>query len=206
MKSKGMVNSNYIWRVFFTFLIVIGHSGYVNISKASYYIGVDYFFIFSGLMIAYGIDYKQKTFSTFEFTLGRIAKLYPHLLLSFSIYFIYMSIGKGIHEIIVGLISYLYQVIPMMYYIMPSNPTFGYLNFSVWYISVLLIAGIFVHYMYLNHKQAFVNCIAALIVLEGYYYLTHNCNCFNTGDPIGPFLNNAYVRGVTDMCGGGDFI
>ena len=56
VQAGKLVNSNYIWRILFTFLIVLGHSGYVNISHASYYIGVDYFFIISGLMIAYSVD------------------------------------------------------------------------------------------------------------------------------------------------------
>ena len=44
-------NSNYLWRIVFTGMIAIGHSGIVDISHASYYMGVDYFFVLSGFLM-----------------------------------------------------------------------------------------------------------------------------------------------------------
>lgn len=140
--------------------------------------------------------------STLDYTIKRVRKLYPHLILSFLCFFIITYYYCGLQSIMYELVSHLYQVIPMMYYIMPGDTSISYLNYSVWYVSILLIVGIFVHYMYSRCKHAFVNCIAPLIMLVGYYYLVQNCTCFNTGAPLGPFLNDAYIRGITDMCGG----
>ena len=106
MQAGKLVNSNYIWRILFTFLIVLGHSGYVNISHASYYIGVDYFFIISGLMIAYSVD-RGAEMSTLDYTIKRIRKLYPHLILSFLCFFFITYYYCGLQSIMYELVSHL---------------------------------------------------------------------------------------------------
>lgn len=119
--DKSLVNSNFLWRVAFTFMIVLTHCSYIDRSNTSYYIGVDYFFIISGLMIVYGIDIKGNIKTTFEFTMERIKKLYPHIFLSNTIFFIWVVKNDSFKSIIQCFIGYLYQFIPMMYFVMPDG-------------------------------------------------------------------------------------
>lgn len=69
---KDLTNSNYLWRIYFTFMVMLSHCRFIDTSTASWYIAVDYFFMISGLMIAYRIDKKGNDASTFSFILGRI--------------------------------------------------------------------------------------------------------------------------------------
>ena len=200
-KMKKLVNSNYMWRVIFTFMVVLSHYPYIDHSNASYYIGVDYFFIFSGLMIAYSIEVNGKV-SVFEFTYKRIKKLYPHIWFSFFAFYGFLCIGDSAKSIIAGMIGYLYQIIPMMYYVLPNNCVKGYLNFPVWYISVMLIDGLVVYYLYSKHKSFCIYLVSPTVVLSGWYFFVHNSNSFNNGATLGLFTNVSYIRGFTDMfCG-----
>ena len=189
-------NSNYVWRIVFTFTIVLGHSGLVDISHASYYIGVDYFFIISGFFLAKG---SGKNGDTIKYTINRIKKLYPHVILSFIIFFVWCyKSADNMLDIIRGLVYHLNQIVPMLYLILPgAEGETNYLNFSTWYISVLLICGILVHYLYTKHRELTVSVIAPLVVLFGYAYMGKMS--FNTGDQVGLFLNSYYVRGFAGM-------
>lgn len=99
-------------------------------------------------------------------------------------------------------VGHLYQIIPMVHYVIPYDITRGGVNFQVWYISVMLLGSIIVHYLYSYKREFTVNIFAPLIALSGWYYLVKNCSSFNNGDPIGPFFNGVYLRGITEMlCG-----
>ena len=186
LRDRKITNSNYIWRIVFTFMIVLGHSGFVEIANASYYIGVEYFFIISGFFLAKSAIKNEN--DVLGYTWERIKKLYPHIIFSFIVFYIYVYRGYENKEMLKEIVYHLYEVVPMMYFILPiknDNPI--YLNFSVWYISVLLICGMVVYFFYSNYKKQFVSIVAPMIVLIGYYYLSKHCGSFNTGGLLGFF-------------------
>ena len=103
-------NSHYLWRIIFTYMIVLGHSGIISNEHASAYIGVDYFFIVSGFFLSESVRCRDE--STTAYTHRRIQKLWPHVLFSFFLYFAYlMSIsGESIEGIFTKMLLHLIRI------------------------------------------------------------------------------------------------
>ena len=85
------INSHYFWRIFFAVVIVLGHTGgdygWIRTDNTSTYIGVDYFYIMSGLFLARSVCMRNE--SATEYSLRRVIKLWPHAIFSFLILFLW---------------------------------------------------------------------------------------------------------------------
>lgn len=190
-------NSNYLWRIVFTGMIAIGHSGIVDISHASYYMGVDYFFVLSGFLMVLGIERRSIPLSTGKYLVKRIERLWPHQLWSFLIFILAQGfLTGGMGNILRRACLHFFEYVPFVYYWGNLLLTGEYaLNYAAWYMSILLLLSVIGYYLYLNHKAVLVNVISPLVIVFGYMHLSNHCESFNTGETVGLFLNEAYVRG-----------
>ncbi len=196
-------NSNYIWRIIFTFLIAFGHSGLVVALNYGFYLGVEYFFILAGILLAYSCDRNNGKYSTWEYIGKRLAKLYPHQLYSFIILIIWSYAPLGILVMAKKAILHLNEALPFTFYIYDYNMVKQYpLNFPIWYVSVLFVLSIPIYYLFRYRRNALVSAIAPLFILISYEYIYRHCNSFNSGNELGVFFNETYLRGLADMLGG----
>ena len=193
-----MKNSNYFWRIVFTILIVIEHSGIYNVG---WYISVEYFFILSGFLLATAVDQDLKYVSTGSYIKHRMVRFFPHLFFSFVILFVWkMNMGGvTIYRAINLFFEHMFEMIPGTYFLcgIDSSGSYPY-NFPVWYISVLIIVSIVMFYLARTHKSLFYDVIAPISVILIYVYLWRNRTNFNTGQYIG-ILDDYLIRGWADM-------
>lgn len=200
MKIDINGNSNYLWRIIFTILITLLHSNYIekDMANIGWYLAVDYFFIISGFWVINSCERKEEVTSVYM--LKRISKLYPHQLFSFIVIFTWFFLRQGKTELGGELLKHLGEALPFTYFIFDSGYAGNYpFNFSVWYLSVLLLSSLVIYYFVQRHKELFCVVIAPCIIIFGYSYLYKNCISLNTGSSIGFFFNEYYLRGFTDM-------
>lgn len=200
----SLKNSNYLWRIVFTCMIAIGHSGMVDISHASYYMGVDYFFVLSGFLMVLGIERRSTPLSTGKYLVKRIERLWPHQLWSFLIFILAQGFLTGRTEnILRRMCLHFFEYVPFAYYWGNSLLAGEYgLNYAAWYLSILLLLSVIGYYLYLNHKAVLIYVISPLVIVFGYMHLSNHCESFNTGEAVGLFLNEAYVRGGAAFAAG----
>lgn len=80
-------NSNYFWRIIFTFFIAYIHSAY-RMYTNGWYLCVDFFFFSSGFVLA-----MSRETDTLKYIWRRTKKLWPHLFLSYVM--VYAFCFKG---------------------------------------------------------------------------------------------------------------
>jgi len=202
MKINIYKNSNYFWRIIFTIMIVSIHSPIVinDMSSNGWYLAVDYFFIISAFFLF--DDYKKKKSSVSAYTVNRIKRLYPHQLFSYAIILLFIILTNKNFSLRL-LVNHTSEALPFTYFWQDYNFTGEYqYNFQVWYLSVLLLMGIFIYYMLEKHEYLFCSVIAPMSIILIYGYIYKNCKSFNTGNMVGNFLNEYYLRGYADMCVG----
>lgn len=177
-------NSNYLWRIIFTIMIALLHSNYTRIDQAytGWYLAVDYFFVVSGFFLVHSAEHKKE--ATDRYMIRRIKKLYPHQLLSFIVIYTYMYIIGKKTGFFSGIIKHMGEY---------------FYNFPIWYISVLLLSSFVIHYLVISHSELYKGVIAPCSVVLIYGYLYRNCASLNTGNNIGLFLNEYYIRGFAGM-------
>ena len=167
-------NSFDIWRVVFTFVIMLFHL--VNGSpfydrypmiKYHWYIAVEFFFILSGYLLMQHAE-KHREESTFKYLKGRIWRLYPEYLLAFIVMALIRSYQSGLNILKIIIPNWLEAV---MLQSIGTN-IFPYVNNPAWYVSALLIASCLIHYMLSKHRDLYLNLIgpALIIVIFSYLY------------------------------------
>lgn len=205
MKIDISYNSNYFWRVVFTVMVILLHSNYLSITNNGWYLAVEYFFIISGFWLVH--SYEQKKKSTTEYIVSRVCKLYPHQLLSFVVLFVwyYRSVIRegNWSEVFRNFTLHLGEALPFTYFFSDYEYTgVQFLNYSIWYISVLLLVSLVFYFILSKYKEFFLSLLAPVLVLLIYRYFYHHCMSLNTGNDVGIFLNEFYLRGFAGMaCG-----
>lgn len=200
MKIDIRYNSNFFWRIIFTILIALMHSNYIkkDIVNMGWYLAVDYFFIISGFWTIN--SYERKKEDVTVYMLSRISKLYPHHLFSFGVIFTWLFYIQDKTGFFDNLLKHIGEALPFTYFMFDSEYAGDYpFNFQVWYLSVLLLSSLIIYYFVQRHKELFCSVIAPCVVVLGYSYLYKNCVSLNTGNKVGLFLNEYYIRGFTDM-------
>lgn len=185
-------------------MIAIGHSGIVDNSHASYYMGVDYFFVLSGFLMALGIERSSIPLRPGKYLVKRIERLWPHQIWSFLVFILAQGfLVTGMENIIQRACLHFFEYLPFVYYWGNYSLTGEYaLNYATWYMAILLLLSVVGYYLYLNHKTMLVYVISPLVIILGYMHLSNYCESFNTGEKVGNFLNESYVRGGASFASG----
>lgn len=200
MKIDIRYNWHYMWKIVFTILIALLHSGFIANVNMGWYLAVDYFFIMSGFWLCNHYEIYQE--SGFVYMLKRIKKLFPHQVIAFIAIFAWqfvMTPGKGFMQ---RFLRHLCELVPFAYFIQDNAYMGEYCyNFPVWYLSVLLLVSLIIYYGIHNNKKLFTQLISPLVIVLLYGYLYREYPSFNVGDTVG-LLNIYYLRGFVDMCVG----
>ena len=166
-------NSFDIWRVVFTFVIMLFHL--VNGSpfydkypmiKYHWYIAVEFFFILSGYLLMQHVQ-RCKEESTFEYLKGRIWRLYPEYLLAFLVMASIRSYQSGLNIFKIIIPNWLEAV---MLQSIGTN-IFPYVNNPAWYVSALLISSCLIYYMLSKHRELYLNFIGPGLIILIFSYL-----------------------------------
>lgn len=201
-------NSIKLWRIIFTYMILIYHfdnafpfSAEMELT-AGWYIAVEFFFIVSGYLLYR--TYKNGRYeSAFLYTIHRLKAIYPKYIVAVIIVWIALSISRGYtYRMSLGFLADSYFELLLLQGI-GLGRGWDYINPTLWYISVLLIAGYIIYFLLTHIEEWFVKFIAPVFVIFTYAYLYRTFGHINVVMDIEGFWGNfALLRGVADMCVG----
>lgn len=209
MKATAKNNSIIVWRILFTYLILIFHfdnkyciSTHFDLA-IGWYIAVEFFFIVSGYLLSSGLDkLSQKCHNGWDYFVHRFGKIYPYYLCAFLFSFLFYFVTKphfSIEEMIMLLSNDFFEVFAL--HGIGLNDGWVYVNNSSWYISIMLISGLIIYHCLLKWKDTFCNFIAPLIIIVSFsnlYRTMHGIGaCVET---TGVYTNLPLMRGLADMC------
>lgn len=198
-RKNGIV----IWKIVWTYLIMIFHLLGVFGIYNGLYIGVEFFFIVSGYLLAKTV-YEKKYSSAYDYTVHRIKKLFPHYIFSFVIGFLVYIISNKVN--IFQCLSSL-EYIPEMFMVqMIGLNAQNMVNVPTWYISVLLICGFFLFTLLSEYYSFTTKILIPCIIMVVYSYFWREVGCIQWqtlgGVVIGVYGNLPLFRGAADMCVG----
>ena len=161
------------------------------------YIGTEFFFLISGYMIMKSAH--TKNLSSYEFTLSRIMKLYPHYITAFLLLFVSSMIvnGNGLIQWLKGFFGYIFE---LLFLHASGLKSFGLLNYPTWYLSSLLIAGFFIYSLIRINEKLYLTIIAPMAVLATYSFFSANVGHLDVwGGSQFLGLSDALTRGFAAM-------
>lgn len=195
-------NSFSIWRVVFTFAIMVFHlfegtNFYDKYPWCSYhlYICVEFFFILSGYLLAQHVE-KNPQETIGDYIKNRVIRLYPEYIVVFCILACIRAYSAGI--------SIFKVLIPnwLEIFMLQSIGTneFPYVNNPAWYVSALFLTSYILFYFIVYHRDFFIKIGGFLIIIISYSYL------FRTNRSLQPFIqtdgiwvNHAVIRALMEM-------
>ena len=136
-----------------------------------WYIAVDFFFIVSGFLLFKKTEKSKGTLSAVGYTIERIKKIYPPYILAFIVTFIVIMIVSDTalaYWKLDGVINTFLEVSMLQGIFICKGP---YVNYTAWYISVLIIVGFFIYLVLSKNKKVFLFILAPVSILFGYFYL-----------------------------------
>ena len=198
-------NSVNFWRVVFTFAVTIFHFSamYPEMNTAyhsqiGWRIGVEFFFIVSGFLLAYKCE--RSDISAWSYTKSRYFRLLPEYILMTVI-----MIGIRIFEDKMNLLDSLVFILNSfdeVLMLQTASPNYVNINGASWYISALVVAGFFIFWLYKNKRELYMNIILPLSIISIYTFISLNAGyaAGSTGAYTPVFsLSYGLLRGFADM-------
>lgn len=189
---KNHKSSLDFWRIVFTYLIVALHYGY----SIGWKLGVEFFFILSGMLLAAEYDIKRTDFK--HYVWKRVRRLYPHYIFSFIVYVLIFDNGGGISGLIHVIGKSILEICMLQ---IVGIGDYASNHGAVWYISSLFLSSIFLYgcLKRLSKKGCFF--ILVFLIAIGYFsQFLFGSMCIVTWEsPIGFCLLPGLIRGLSEM-------
>lgn len=160
----------------------------------------------SGFFLIKGIYDGKYNYSVWHYTIIRIERLYPHVVFSFLVLFIYSAInGYSIGGVVSQLYGHLCEIIPFLYTFRQERVYVQPMNYTVWYVDTLLIDSIILFYVINNHRRFFVEIGMTLIAFVGLADLSLGCIAYCVTNRIKGKLTkrHLYLAKLIEYCGFG---
>ena len=167
-----------LWRLVFCLAVVLYHSCYLTPARSftsvfqGGYIGVDFFFIVSGLLMAVNIGrYASGAFfsDVFSFLLRKTARIYPCFIFAFVISFAArMIIGRFSAAQAAG---YALRAVPELLLLRMSGVAGYWVNTPTWYISAMMLSMLLLFPLLLLLKNRSYTYLFLLISALSYCWL-----------------------------------
>ncbi|MCR5097715.1 MAG: acyltransferase family protein [Lachnospiraceae bacterium] len=200
-------NSIVIWRIVFTYMIVAFHfdttfpwmndAGFVS----GWYLAVEFFFLVSGYLIFAKFEESRERYGyTLRFMLHRYAQIWPKYILSFILTFCaIMLLGKNKLPAIPLLWDSKFEIALLQG--IGLDRGWDYINPTLWYLSVMMIASFLIFFMLKYMRRFFVGYLApAMIILFLFViYVKRGALDVAVMDP-GEVVNFPLFRGIAEMC------
>lgn len=183
---------------FFIIMCVVVHH-YCGLAPGGY-LGVDFFFILSGLLLMhhytkYVDDNYEPVLATLNYTKGRYFRLLPYYLLAFFLGII-LSVFLWDCEHLDGFFERSIWELLML-------EGFGFSDGLVvgpgWYCSALIIAGFFVYFLLARFKKTYLYFIAPISLLFILAYMNQNIGHLNRWLQFDTFISTGVLRGFAEM-------
>lgn len=203
-------NSIYFWKIIFTYIIVLFHYPpvmgflYNRGYKPGWYIAVEFFFIVSGYLLYDNFSkYRERYHSSYVYTMHRLQQIWPRYLVAFVVVFSVKAIMNA--YTVKQCVGMLVDAMPEIFLLqgIGLNREWNYVNPTLWYLSILLIAGYIIYWFLLHNEKTFITLLAPTLVMIGYSYLYRYVGSLDAVIKTeGIYENQALIRGFCDMCMG----
>lgn len=158
------------WRYLFTCMVCLLHFEVTYLGEqkifTNCYLAVEFFFILSGFLLAKHSIEKED--SAIEYTLLKIQRFYPYLLMSWTLLLANLCFSKkwNFVELLRNIRLYIWD------YLCLNALAFkwDFLNGPTWYISALIITGYFLYWMIKKNEELYIEFLAPLFILLIYSY------------------------------------
>ena len=166
-----------------------------------WYLAVEFFFLVSGYLIyAKMDDYKKRYGGAIRFTLHRYRELFPKYIIAFALTFSAIHLQKKSD---LSVTAHLVRSLPEVFLLQGIGIDRGWdwVNPTLWYLSVMLIAG-FVMYLGLRYiRRIFVGYLAPALIIIFLFLLYQNVGTLDAAVMLpGEYANYPLFRGFTEMC------
>jgi peptidoglycan/LPS O-acetylase OafA/YrhL len=139
-------------------------------TKNGWRIGVEFFFILSGFLLAYKSSTSKMT--AIEFTKHKIARLFPEyfVMILYCIPLKCVLKSMDLKEFVI----YIFSSLDDLLFLNGTGIAYNEISGAVWYISALVICGYFIYYLYNKWREVFVSLIAPASVLYIYTFFSRS--------------------------------
>lgn len=171
-------------------------------------IGVEFFFLVSGYLLAKEINKKPKKKITsselskewLEYLKKKIKAIFPQHVIAFIIAFICASIFRKYN--LVEMIKCLINSIPQFFFLQMTGLKINdtYPNNIEWYISAMLVAIAIIYPIFRKHKDGFSKIGAPLIAILGSGYLISTFGRISVTIEWHKFFVSGTLRAIAIMC------
>lgn len=195
MKRQNMIT---LWRVVFTYIVMMHHLFNAYSFFTCWYISVEFFFIVSGWLLAKDLYCKKQT--PYKYTWNRLRRLYPEYLFSFilCIGFLVWYRGYGIKELIQWFVRIgFYEAIMGQYWLWSGAEL---ANIATWYLSVLIVAGLLVYSMGKYFPEIAETIVFPVIIIIFVSFSYKNVGAVNGAIQVGTFGHMNFLRGLAELC------
>jgi len=169
-QNRNRNNSIDFFRFFFMILICIHHYGGMRPALLHGYMGVEFFFIVSGIFL-YKSFMKQQQ-NPLDYLIHRVKRLWGEyfiaLLFFWAVYLVWMLI-RGVEF---NLWDYFVRLIPDALMLQGTGLFFSGLNSPTWYVSTLIVSSTVLYCFLKFNRNLTLYIISPLACLLGYTYLT----------------------------------
>lgn len=202
MRLAIQYNSNYFWRIVFTIMVTVVHSNWLGEYHPGWYLSAEYFFMLSGFFLVNHLEKKRD--GVFAYIGKRISKFYPYQIFAFLLLFLwnYRALWKEREwkEGMYRFLLHLGEALPFTYFYSDYERIGStFLNYPVWYLSVLLFVSILFYYLALHYRQFFVNLFLPFSIILIYRYFYVDCPNIGAAEYEGILINAFYLRGIGAM-------
>lgn len=202
-----------VLKLFLAYVVAYFHSNMEFMPGPT--VSVQIFFMISGFFLAKkfyarSCDDQGLRYSAWDYTLDHVRSMYPHYLLSCGILFVYITARKCLElyrapgwPMVQELLLHIYHQIPDIFLLQSAYHWHESLNYPLWQISALLIAGYFIYALLCHNEKLSRTLIFPAAILMVMSLLTQADDLFqNYGFFYLPLLRAFYPMcvGVLAFC------
>lgn len=194
--SKGWIAMNQkrcysldVLKLFLAYVVAFGHVK-MPIRPGST-VSVQIFFILSGFFLAKKFYSREETYSAWDYTLDHVRSIYPHYAFSCTVLFLYIFARSCLEVIrhpgygaVKEVFLLLYNQIPDIFLLQSAYHWHESLNYPLWQISALLIAGYFVFALLRRDEKLARTILFPAAILMGMSILESDMDLFANYGPI----------------------
>lgn len=192
-----------VLKLFLAYVVAFGHSR-MAIRPGST-VSVQIFFILSGFFLARKFYAREETYSAWNYTLDHVRSIYPHYAFSCGVLFVYVF-SRSILELVLRpswfqfreCLVMLYDQIPDIFLLQSAYHWHESLNYPLWQISALLIAGYFVFALLRRDEKLALTILFPAAIFMGMSIMNLGMDLFGN---FGPFYL-PLLRAFYPMCVG----
>ncbi|SFN58537.1 Peptidoglycan/LPS O-acetylase OafA/YrhL, contains acyltransferase and SGNH-hydrolase domains [Pseudobutyrivibrio sp. UC1225] len=197
MPKTNKNNMISFWRVVFSYLIILLHLFNQYFHITGWTIGVEFFFVVSGWLLA--ADLKKKDRTPYGYTWHRIKRLYPEYFLSFLVSGIFFLVFNGFSakDSLFWFETVGFRELLLIHY-WPWQET-QIANVVTWYVSILVLAGLLLYSLCKRLPDITREIIIPLVIIIGLTFSYRVTGSLVT-DYYGDFIySQKFMRGFMEM-------